>query len=545
MTSLGADLRHGLRIASTELRRSVRGYVGQRRALVGLAVLVVLGGGVLVSTLPGVHSLGQTVRTDGEFPLLEGLRQQMTVLVLGLVVLFAMRTVERIAHVDGEELMLTTTSPRSIVFGILLAEVTRVVALLGPPALLVLGAFVLGAGSPLLGVSALLALLPVLAFAAVFGYLLGIGALVASRYVPLSSSLKTVGYPLFLLVAIVGSQVLSRWYVEDGGSIPGAALVGDALSASPLAAYGDVFLLGSPAGEPVSATGLAVLVGFVAAVPVGLTATASVASSFWTTEAPRSGGGSSSSETVPASPTTVPRPFRATKATRIGWHYLRSGVRAPRQFAHLLFLAFMLAPAGSTLLESPEFVYLFAVGASVLFGAVLAGSAFALNPLGQDRSVLSLLFLTATPPRRFVQGRLVAGLTVGLPLAVGGPVVAALLGPPTLLDALGFAAVGATLTATSATVAMALGTAFPRFESRNMYGVETVTPSTIALLVHNMGTLVTGVVALVVTGIALGEGFGAGTLVLGALGVTVVVVLAVGAGSYYYAVRRFRGYTVE
>jgi hypothetical protein len=317
------------------------------------------------------------------------------------------------------------------------------------------------------------------------------------------------------------------------------------LSASPLAAYGDVLLLGSPAGEPVSATGLAVLVGFVAAVPVGLTATASVASSFWTTEAPRSGGGSSPAGTVPASPTTVPRPFRATKATRIGWHYLRSGVRAPRQFAHLLFLAFMVAPAGSTLLESPEFVYLFAVGASVLFGAVLAGSAFALNPLGQDRSVLSLLFLTATPPRRFVQGRLVAGLTVGLPLAVGGPVVAALLGPPTLLDALGFAAVGALLTATSATVAMALGTAFPRFESRNMYGVEAVTPSTIALLVHNMGTLVTGLVALVVTGIALGEGLGAGTLVFGALGVTVVVVLAVGAGSYYYAVRRFRGYTVE
>ncbi|MFC5970534.1 hypothetical protein ACFPYI_04245 [Halomarina salina] len=544
MTSLVADARHGRRIARVEVRRSVRGYFQQRSAKLGLAALVLIFGSVFVfGVLPAAYGVGRVVSTESQFPLLDALRQQTTSVVGTLLVIFALRTVERLSNVDNEELLLTTTSSRAVVFGLLLAEVTRLCLWFGPPLLLALGAFCLGAGTPLFAVSTLLALAPLVAFAAVFGYLLGICALYASRYVPLPSSLKTVAYPLLIGVVIVASQILPRLYLS--GSLPFTLdPLFDLLDASPFAAYGEFFLLGTPVARPVSPVAVAVLGALLAAVPVGLTVTARVVDRFWTTDAAVTDG-TGSEGTVEATPTRTPRPFAFSKAGRIGWHYLRQGGRSPRRFVHLFFVLFMLAPVASSVVESPDLLYLVAIAGSVVLGAFLSGSAFGLNPFGDDQAVLPLLLVTATPPRAFVRGRLVAGLAIGLPFVVLGPLVVALVGPQTLLEAVVYASFGLLLAVASATWGVGLGTAVPKFESRTMYGVETVTPSLLVLFGYNALVGLTGVLGLVLLGVALSEGVATSPLVIGVGAVAAAVLLATALGSYVYAVRRFRSYTLD
>ncbi|HMB49389.1 MAG TPA: hypothetical protein VKM69_01885, partial [Natronoarchaeum rubrum] len=208
MTELRSDLRTGWRIARVEVRRSARWYFQQPRAKIALALMaLVFGSMVVFGVVPAAHVMGTTVRVEEQFPLLATFRQQMTVLVAGLIVVFALRTVERLAHIDGEEMMLTTTTPRAVVVGLLTAETIRLLLWLAPPTLLVVAAFAIGAQTPAMIVTVPFGIGPVVAFAAVTGYLLGIGMLYVSRYVPLPSSVKTVLYPLGFVVLILGSQI--------------------------------------------------------------------------------------------------------------------------------------------------------------------------------------------------------------------------------------------------------------------------------------------------------------------------------------------------
>ncbi len=543
MTELRSDLRTGWRIARVEVRRSARWYFQQPRAKIALALMaLVFGSMVVFGVVPAAHVMGTTVRIEEQFPLLATFRQQMTVLVAGLIVVFALRTVERLAHIDGEEMMLTTTTPRAVVVGLLTAETIRLLLWLAPPTLLVVAAFAVGAQTPAMIVTVPVGLGPVLAFTAVAGYLFGIAALYVSRYVPLPSSVKTVLYPLGFVVVILGSQIVPRLALD--GNLPfSLAPIQRALLQSPLAAYADVFLLGTPVARPLSVTALAVLGVFLAGVPIGFTVAGHLATRFWTTDT----SVDAPSRDVPAesTPTTVPRPFAWSKSGRIGWHYLRYGLRSPQQFVHLIVFLFAFAPVASTLAEAPDLAYLFALGGSVIFGALLAGSAFCLNPFGDEQRTLPLLLLTETQPSRFVRGRIVAGTTASVPFVVAIPLAVVTIGPPSFVDGAAFVAVGLVLAVLSAGWAVGLGTLVPMYESRTMYGVETVVPSLPVLLGHGFAVGSLGIVSLVLTGIALSQGVPASVPVLGGAGLALPLLVGSACVAYVYAVRQYRAYGIE
>jgi ABC-2 type transport system permease protein len=545
------DLRDGLQIGVMEVRRSIRLYFQQPRRKIALILLtLIFGSVVLFGGIPIAYSVGETIRIEQRFPLLTAARQLLTVFVLVLIALFLSRTIEQLSHIDSEELMLTTTTPRAVVIGLLSAEVVRFLMWLGIPILLMFSAFAIGMQSVALLVTVPLILVPIVAFAAVSGYVLGIAVLSIARHLPIPSQIKTIGYILVFVVVLVGSQVVPRLVLSN--DLPfSLAPIENALLVSPFAAYADFLLIGTPIARPISLSAVLVLVGLIVSVPIGFTVASRLSTRFWMTEPAHSHVRGPEDSEAEMTSTRVPRPFAWWKSGRIAWQYLRRGARSPQQFVHLAIVLIAIAPAISSLFTGStgsNIVYIFVLGGSIVIGAVLAGAAFGLNPFGDEQTTMPLLLVTTTPPRQFIRGRIVAGLVVSVPFVVVVPCVVAVVGPQSALAVFVYVLVGSGLAVMSAAWAVGLGTAYPKYESQKMMGVDSVTPSYLILSSHNLAVSIVGLIVLVLTGfslLSLSHGSSISGLYIGGAVVCVVILAASAIGAYVYAVRRFRSHTLD
>jgi hypothetical protein len=527
------DLRAGARIARAEFRRSVRGYLRDERRLAGVVLGTLLFSATLLAVLPVAVVFGRAARTAAAVP---GAAVGATLAPVGLVVLAALRTLERIGRVEAEDLVLLTVHPRAVVLGLVGAELARLAVWLGPPTLLVVGAFALGAGAPTLPVTAGLVALPVVACAAVWGYALGVTLLRALRRAPsVRSLLKAVGVVAVAALALV-PQVAGRWLSDRG--VPTGLL--DRLAVPALTDYAALALVGTPLARPVAPAALAVLVALVALVPVGVAVATRQASRLWFGDAPVDDG----SADTGAGGFAPPVPFASTRVGRVAWGHLVRGVRRPESFGHLVTVLFFLGPVGSLLVGAGDATGPLIAATGAGLGVYLAGAAFGLNPLGEDRPHAPLLLLSTASPRTLVRGRLVAGLAVGGPVAVLVPAGTVALGLSPVA-ALCFAALGVALSLAAGGLAVGLGCAYPVYETREFWGIESVVPSTLVtvayIIVAGVGTLV----GLAVLWFALGGALSPGSVV--AVGAALYAALTVGGSvlSYRYAVRRYRRYTVE
>ena len=206
---------------------------------------------------------------------------------------------------------------------------------------------------------------------------------------------------------------------------------------------------------------------------------------------------------------------------------------------------FFVAPLGTAVFQSSgDAIGLLVGGMGVGLGTYLAGATFGLNPLGDDRPQLPLLLLTETTPQAIVRGRLLAGVAVGLPIAVLVPLVSVLLGTPPS-HAVAFAVVGIGMCLAAAMFAVGIGSAYPIYEEREFWGSESVVPSTLVMIgdlfVVGGGTIL----GLFVTWFAVTGNVVLTPVFVVGFGVYLLVTVGVSYGSYRYAVRRYRRYTVE
>ncbi|TKX81289.1 hypothetical protein [Halorubrum sp. SD626R] len=534
--TLRQDVRYGLRIGRAEFVRSLRGYLGNPRRVLGLLITALFFGGALLFALPTAYVLGQTARSVTAVPFFAPLA---TLLPLGLLSISVFRTLERIGHIDGADFVLLTVHPRAVVIGLITAEIGRLFLWFGLPVGAVVVTFALGMGSPLLVVSGGAVALPLVCCAAVWGYAGGIAVLRLLRQLPsLRRLLKAVGI-LAMVGFVVASQFAGQFIVESDLS---AQRLFSAVAFDPLVEYIALAFVGTPLSRSISPAAVAVLAAFIALTPVGLAVSTRQASTLWftdpvdnnaSTQVRQSSGGFS-----------APQPFVWTKAGRIAWGILVRGRRNPAELSHLLIAVFFIAPFGTMLVEfSADALGPIMAGVGVVLATYLSGATFGLNPLGDERPQLPLLLLTKTPSSALVRGRLLAGVAIGVPVVGLGSLVSIRFGV-TVLQAAATAAVGATMCLAAAMFAVGIGSAYPIYEEREFWGTETVVPSTLVMMVYLFVVGAGTILGLFVTWFAV-----TGNVVLTPIfgvffGTYLLLTIGVSYGSYRYALRRHRRYTL-
>jgi len=534
--SLRQDVRYGLRIGRAEFIRSFRGYLGNPRRVLGLLITALFFGGALLFALPTAYVLGQTARSVTAVPFFA---PAATLVPLGLLSLSVFRTLERVGHIDAAEFVLLAVHPRAVVIGLITAEMGRLSLWFGIPVGTVVVTFALGMGSPLLVASGGAVALPLVCCAAVWGYAGGIAVLRLLRQLSsLRRLLKAVGI-LAMVGLVVASQFAGQFIIESDLS---AQRLFSTVAFDPLVEYVALAFVGTPVSRPTSPEAVGVLAALIALTPIGLAVSTRQASTLWftdpvddnaSTRVRRSSGGFS-----------APRPFAWIKAGRIAWGVLVRGRRDPAELSHLLIAVFFIAPFATMLLEfSGDALGPLIAGAGVALATYLSGATFGLNPLGDERPQLPLLLLTETPSAALVRGRLLAGVAIGVPVAVLGSLVSIWF-RMTVLQAAATAAVGTTMCLAASMFAIGIGSAYPIYEEREFWGTETVVPSTLIMMTYVFVVGGGTVLGLFVTWFAV-TGNVVLTPVLGVLfGTYLLLTVGVSYGSYRYALRRHRRYTL-
>src|SRR6056297_3307542 len=124
-------------------------------------------------------------------------------------------------------------------------------------------------------------------------------------------------------------------------------------------------------------------------------------------------------------------------------------------------LIFLVGPMAGTFFQSSsgERFPVLVAGTGVLFGVYLSGATFGLNPLGDDRPQFPLVLLTETTSRTFLRGRVLAGLSVGLPFSIFVPLASIAAGTRPVYG-ITFATVGTGFSFLAALFALGLGCAY-------------------------------------------------------------------------------------
>ncbi|SEN83024.1 hypothetical protein SAMN05216388_1005150 [Halorientalis persicus] len=538
---LATDLRHGVRIATVEVRRSVRAVLTSRRQLMGIALLLVLFSPVLFSLLSGGYALGLRFRAGTDLPVVELLRPQVVAWIGSLAVVFGLRALERAGDADHADLLLTLVRPRAVVTGLVLAEYARVVVVFGSPLVAAVAAFALGAGTPLMIPAAAVGVLPLLALGLTGGFTLGY--LVRLGYRRLGWSNPSGAWTSLLVAGaiIVGVNVFAP-------SNPVRLLEALApLGALPVGPYADLLLVASPVAVSVGTPSVIAAGIVLASIPLLLVATWHLAPAVWYADPVTVDGASVRARLSRAA---MPAALARRRVTRLVWWQWVRGIRAPAQFVHLTYFLFMAFPIAQLAISNPQSSIL-PVFVAVL-GAFLTGGTFGLNPLGAEGSMLPAVLTTPSPGRTLTHARILAGTLLWLPLTLLAVVLTgwySVLDPVSLAYVLAYTVV---LAAFSSLLALGLGAFAPRFEAvRAFGGAEAPTPTTAALLGHSFVTTVVavaGIAAVFVPVLIDAPPFVGGSAhLLRAVGFLAWATLLalVASGCYRYAVARLDGYTYE
>jgi hypothetical protein len=522
------DFRTGLSVAGIELRRSLRIVLGDRRRVASTLFIAVAVGIPYLGVLGGLYAAGAAL-ASGDAGVATAARGAFPGILAGLVALAVVQRAAESTVPDGAALLLTTARTRAVVVGELCSTAVTLygtlVLLLAPG----LVAFSLGAGTPATVAVALLAGVPVVAAATAVGYVVALVGALVTRRLPHVTALKFGAYVGVIVLLGLSGPVLAEAF---GGGLAAAL---EPLARVPITDYALLALLGTPAGA-VTPAGVGTALALAAVTVAGAAVSPTLAARVWFTEA---GGGDRNTTERHAE---MPWPFTLTPSLAVAWRYLLLARRAPRRLVHLTIFLFLLFPLGGVVVADPGAIPLVAAGAALFVGTLLSGGAFGLNPLGDESDVLPALLVTGVGGRRLIRGRLLAGLALGLPLAVPGAIgvwvgldlspragLGLLVGTPALSVAVGCIALG-------------LGCAVPKFETESVFGVETVHPSQIPLLVYVYGGLVVVPAGLALVAAPVGD-FVGGSLHLTALAAYALVVGGLAGGGYHYAVRRVGRYT--
>lgn len=529
------------RIAKTELRRRWRNL--SELQFVAFALVGLMGLAFFGFLAFGSYIGGQMVHENPT----EVMRQAPAVaagLWLFTAFMSVIRSFSRGGKPDRVEAMLTTRPHRDVLAGLMLAEFGFIAVYFVPVVLVVTLGFTAGAGTPLtlltLSVAAALAVVSAFTTAYVVGF--AVRALLSRS--PILVRLRSV-------IGLVAMFVYLWAIVSNSfGSLGGRAVT--VLQSSPVGWFAHLALIGTVPNANPGLAAAAAAIGVVS-VPVGLLVGSAIAGWYWFSDEPAS---NSESGEEASKRTTDGRFGRLGSALTIGGIVARPTAaiarkswlrarRAPLKLSYVIYPVFFLYGPLRGAFQGGG------VPASVvpvvgLYGAWAVGAAFALNPLGDEGAVLPITITSGVSGRNVVLGTMLAGLVPGVPLVALLTAVLAVLSPLSAAAALGSVGFAVLVCVGATTVAVGVGTAFPRFsEARISRNRKAVVPSFTGFAVYSvaLGLLwipgALGQIQLLTDFVA--ELLGVAPSLLSALSLVVTAVLfaVVGSVSAGLAVRKF------
>jgi len=485
--------RHAVHVGVFEFRRSVRAIWQDRARAVLMAAGLVFPSLVLAGFL---YLLSDAIRGVGAVSLPPVARGTVALLWLFGVFVATQRVVSARPRIDAESLMLTTVSARTVVGGLLVAETLRVLAYLGLPVLVLTGGVVFLFGSPASAVLVPLAAVLLGLTAVLVGMVLGYAVALLIATSPFVARHKGVLGGLAALLGIGGYLLVT---------LPQFGGIGqEALAVLPVGWFVDLAVIGSPIQGSMPRAAVVVtgsfLVGF-----GGVALVEREATRLWFTDpvSGEEGRRTKSAIAAPASdeartaladaiaPVGFPRGISQPTRRVAQWCVLRTR-RDPRRLNFLLLPVVMV---GSALLssgmqaESPLAVF---VPATAVLLPWMAGATFAMNPFGDEGSVLSLTLISVSGAA-YVRGLMTPGLLLGFPVVVVVTGGGALVGPFELPVAVGLVGSSVLTTAVAVTSAPAVGMWFPRFSAiRIGQSREVIPPRLMTTALHFLGVTVPG-----------------------------------------------------
>ncbi|MXV64508.1 hypothetical protein GS429_21025 [Natronorubrum sp. JWXQ-INN-674] len=546
-------------VAKTEFRRTIRAVSNERTKLLMMAALavfmlgsVVVAGGYLLPELgaqvaesvsPSEADLATDLVTGG-----------VAVGWLFLVFMVGIRTFTAAATVDKPAFLLTSTSLRNTVIGVIGAEILLFATWLVPPAILLSSAFASGAGTILPVPLTLVVVALALITAVPVGFVIGVWV----------RHLVTVYEPIarYRMVIFVGFWVLYFGAIATGRFNVVMGELFTALQGSPLGWPGHLLLAGVPNVPASSATIVGAIVG---GAVLGTVATAiGIASArvHWFADPARFDDAEESTEQESSDRLSgvlsrgLSRPIRTVTVTAI-----RRTKRAPIRLVYVGYPLLGAIGFVQGIVQSGTVPSYVAVLLS-LYVVWAAGALFTLNPLGDLGRALPAVVTSTLTGRQAINGLVIAGALVAVPIALLVSLVLGVISPLSLEQTAALVAgtvVGAVVTPALAT---GIGSVFPRFGSVNVTNNrEAVMPSKTAFIVYSLAIMLPTAAAVVLYTdspellaelIATISAWTPGPeLSVSARGITVaawtvlVVGLAAPPASYQYAAEQFDWYTLE
>jgi hypothetical protein len=522
-------------LTRTEMRRRYREVRGDDRKF-GIYVLL----GVffllpLAAILGGLYVFGGRV-ADGSLPgfvSMEAVRGGAGALLLAIAIFNTIRMIQTGTTPSNADGVLIMADHSEVVASVLIVETLVGAWFVLVPGALGAAAFGIGAGSVLTGVAFLVGVLCVATLGAVLGITLGFvvkNALARSetlsRYRTPAAVVLFVGY----MYVIIGTDFESAFDP-----------VTSVLGRTPLGWYGDLILAPLVVGARPELAGGALLLA-VAGVAVLSVGVDRLADMLWYVEPVEGSTGETDSSGI-GGIAGLPRPV--ARIVRRSW--LRA-YRSPLRLFFVVYpLFFLIAPISEAVQSGVVPSYL--PGAVALYGAWATGSAFTLNPLGEEGDVLPVTLTSPVSGRTFIAGCCLAGVLIGLPASVLGVLVAGVLAGNPVLSLAGAGALALFLPVAAAGMAAGVGVTFPRFEAVNVTrSREAVVPSLFGFAVYSIALTVATAPGLAVqfegvrTGLADAIGVTPADALGIGLGVTVVLGGAFAVLGFVHAARTFDSY---
>lgn len=542
------DIYRGIRIGRLEFVRKWRTFRSNPKRMAVLALFFLSISWVFYFTIKGAILFGGAV-SNGSIPFqVTELLRRLLPISIGLAALqHAIHRLQQGTCVKPKKLLLTSVSTRATLLGGVLADTFVFLALGGPIALIHVLAFAYGVGSPVSAMVGLVAALPLFLLVPLLGFVSVLSAKFAVERVRLLLLLKA---PLAggLIVGVILLLQQLQAIIETERTVV-AFLLARVPSATFFGWYADIFFIGTGAvspTEPYWVLGFGVLVTIVV---MSFFVGTMLASRVW-----RSTDQKQSSIVMKTFTNTKLELgiISKTKTRRIARCLWLRSLRSPIRFAPTLYIGIGVVLFVPGLLQSPKFARVAIPTMMIFVGAWFSGSAFCLNPLGEEQKLHSLLVLSNTAGAEFMRARMLSGFLVGLPTIYISILVGVSIGAYSIRQTVLLTIIGCVLAAFSACLALGAGTLSPRFERTKPLGnQETVVPSPTAMLVHLFGLGITSLAAfflvlapkLSVMLFGVTNDFRLVATV--ALLAFVALCVAISVGTYMYAVEEFDTYTVS